>query len=261
MPDAAEAHVTRIALYPLKSLDGVDVSQVKVLSSGAFKGDRRWAMIDAQGNYVNAKRTPRLHDLAAEFDLARDQITIGHRGQLVAQSFSLTHQIEDLNRWLSDFFATAIRLIENTDVGHPDDLQAPGPTILSTETLLEISQWFDRPIAQTRRRFRANIEIAAPVPFWEDRLFGPPDRPVRFRIGPVVFEGSNPCARCVVPSRDPDTGEVIPRFAAEFAQRREATLPHWAARSRFDHFYRLAVNTKPVSTGGRISVGDVVEIL
>lgn len=261
MPKAADVYVARITLYPLKSLDGVDVSQVDVLSSGALKGDRRWAMIDAQGNYVNAKRTPRIHDLAAKFDLVHDQITIQPRSQLVAETFSLTHQIEELNRWLSDFFGGAIQLIENTDVGHPDDLQAPGPTILSTETLVEIARWFDRPIAQTRRRFRANIEIAAPVPFWEDRLFGSPDQPVRFRIGSVVWKGSNPCARCVVPSRDPDTGEVIPRFAVEFVQRREATLPAWSTRSRFDHFYRLAVNTKPASTGGRISVGDLVEIL
>lgn len=255
------AQVSRIALYPLKSLDGIDVPRAKVLPSGSLEWDRRWAMIDGLGNFVNAKRTPRIHELAAEFDLPRNQITVRHRDQAAAATFSLIDQTAELSRWLSQFFGIDIQLIENADVGHPDDLQAPGPTILSTESLQEVANWFDWPVAQARRRFRANIEVAASGPFWEDGLFGSQDEPVRFRIGPVVFAGSNPCARCVVPSRDPDTGVVLPRFTGDFAKRREATLPGWADRTRFDHFYRFAVNTRLASPGGWIAVGDVVEWL
>lgn len=258
MPNTEVAHVSRITLYPLKSLDGIDVPQAEVLPSGALEFDRRWSMIDGQGHFVNAKRTPRIHELSTDFDLVHRQITIGIRGHAIANTFSLTHQTAELCHWLSDFFGFEIQLTENADVGQPDDLQAPGPTIISTASLQEVASWFDWPIAQTRRRFRANIELTASAPFWEDRLFGPQDKPIRFRVGPVAFEGSNPCARCVVPSRDPDTGLVTPKFAVEFAQHREATLPAWADRTRFDHFYRLSVNTRPSSTGGRIAVGDVV---
>lgn len=256
-----DVQVFRITVYPVKSLDGVDVPQADVLPSGVLAFDRRWAMIDAEGNFVNAKRTPRIHELATEFDLARAEITIRSRGPSAAVTFSLIHETTELGRWLSDFFDTEIRLIENEEVGHPDDLQAPGPTILGTGSLQEVASWFGWPIAQTRRRFRANIEVSAVTPFWEDRCFGLLAQPIRFRVGSVVFEGSNPCSRCVVPSRDPDTGEVFSKFAAEFAKRRKATLPTWAERSRFDHFYRLSVNTRVASPGGRIAVGDVVEIL
>ncbi len=255
-----DVQVSRITVYPVKSLGGVDVPKADVLPSGALAFDRRWAMIDAQGNFVNAKRTSRIHELTAEFDLSRSEITMRNRGQAAA-TFSLIRQTAELSRWLSEFFGSEIQWIDNTDVGHPDDLQAPGPTILGTGSLQEVASWFGWPIAQTRRRFRANIEVAAATPFWEDRCFGSLAHPIQFRVGSVLFEGSNPCARCVVPSRDPDTGEVFPRFAAEFAKRREATLPSWAERSRFDHFYRLSVNTRPASSGGRIAVGDVVEIL
>ncbi|TXT22540.1 MAG: putative Fe-S protein [Planctomycetota bacterium] len=234
-----DVQVSRITVYPVKSLDGVDVPQADVLPSGALAFDRQ---------------------LAAEFDLDTVEITIRIRGQS-ATTFSLTQQTAELSRWLSEFFGSEIQLIENMDVGHPDDLQAPGPTILGTGSLQEVASWFGWPITQTRRRFRANIEVVTATPFWEDRCFGSPEQPIQFRMGSVVFEGSNPCARCAVPSRDPDTGEVFPRFAAEFAKRREATLPSWAERSRFDHFYRLSVNTRPDSSGGRIAVGDVVEIL
>jgi uncharacterized protein YcbX len=253
--------VARLTVYPVKSLDGVDVPSSRVLASGALEQDRRWAMIDGLGNFVNAKRTPRLHELAATFDLARDEITIGLRGQGPGASFSLARQSQELSDWLSDFFEFDVRLVENTEVGHPDDPQAPGPTILSTETLFEIASWFDLPLAQVRRRFRANIELSATAPFWEDRLFGAVGQPVQFRVGEMIWEGSNPCARCVVPTRDPDTGVARSLFSAEFVNLREATLPPWAERSRFDHFYRLAVNTRPVSGSGRIAVGDAVERL
>ena len=74
-----------------------------------------------------------------------------------------------------------------------------------------------------------------------------------FRVGDVQMEGINPCQRCVVPTRDPETGEVDDRFQKIFIQKRQATLPEWVERSRFNHFYRLAVNTRiPTSEAGKL---------
>ena len=114
-----------------------------------------------------------------------------------------------------------------------------------------------------RLRFRANLEIGGVPPFWEDRLFGPPETVVPFQIGDVIFHGVNPCQRCVVPPRDPETGDPLPDFSSIFRARRELTLPEWADRARFNHFYRLAVNTRvPASQAGHtLSVGDQVLIL
>jgi hypothetical protein len=47
-----------------------------------------------------------------------------------------------------------------------------------------------------------------------------------------------------------------------FARRRQDSLPAWAPADRFDHFYRLAVNTRRAE--GRpavLRVGDAVRIL
>jgi uncharacterized protein YcbX len=46
-----------------------------------------------------------------------------------------------------------------------------------------------------------------------------------------------------VPTRDPDTGEVIADFRERFVEQREATLPEWTPSDRFDHPYRLMLNT------------------
>ena len=82
-------------------------------------------------------------------------------------------------------------------------------------------------------------------------------------LGAVEFFGQKPCQRCVVPSRSPESGEVIPRFTQIFCERREATLPDFAPRERFDHFYRLAINTSLASAGelSRLAVGDAVRVL
>jgi uncharacterized protein YcbX len=90
--------------------------------------------------------------------------------------------------------------------------------------------------------------------FWEDQLFGEDERSVvRFQIGEVHFEGSNPCARCPVPPRDPFTGISLDGFQKRFTQLREATLPPWSPRPRFDHFYRFATNTRvPSSESGHL---------
>jgi hypothetical protein len=86
---------------------------------------------------------------------------------------------------------------------------------------------------------------------------------VRFRIGDVVFDGINPCQRCAVPPRDAETGINDDTFVRRFSDLRKRALPDWSARDRFNHFYRVAINTRLVSTerGDVIRVDDEVEIL
>ncbi len=114
-----------------------------------------------------------------------------------------------------------------------------------------------------RQRLRANIEIGGVPAFWEDQLFADADEIVQFKIGEVLFEGINPCQRCIVPTRNSRTGESYPNFQKLFSQKREETLPSWVNLSRFNHFYRLSVNTKiPASEAGKmVQVGDEIERL
>jgi uncharacterized protein YcbX len=114
-------------------------------------------------------------------------------------------------------------------------------------------------LAEARRRFRTTLEIEGVPAFWEDQLFAESESSVvRFKIGDVGFEGSNPCARCPVPSRDSHTGAADGVFQKRFSELRRAQLPRWAPADRFDHFYRLATNTRVPSTeqGKLLCVGD-----
>jgi uncharacterized protein YcbX len=257
------AQLARITVFPIKSLDGVCRDDAEITAAGSLRHDRRWAMQTPTGEFLNGKRFPAVHRLRAEFDLAAGTVRLRSQQATTWNTFHFEDDRARLATWLSDFFAMSVTLVENRTSGFPDDTAAPGPTILSTQTLQQVAAWFDLPLDETRRRFRANLEIDADAAFWEDQLFTSSAQGVAFQIGDVSFLGTNPCARCVVPSRSADTGEPTPQFQKQFAQRRQATLPPWSTRERFDHFYRLAVNTKPlmVPHTGAVRVGDAVRLL
>src|SRR5580692_7444806 len=82
------AYLSRIFIYPVKSLDGVSVETARVLPSGALANDRRFAIFDALGQYVNGKRNPRVHLLRSAYDPET------HRLKIAAGSDSRAHAFD-----------------------------------------------------------------------------------------------------------------------------------------------------------------------
>jgi uncharacterized protein YcbX len=134
--------------------------------------------------------------------------------------------------------------------------------VVSAASIEEVVRWFPELDAESvRRRFRANLELSGVPAFWEDHLFGPVGTAVQFSVGDIAVLGSNPCQRCPVPPRDPDTGAILVGFQKRFSDRRRETLPAWAEASRFDHFYRFSVNTLCAGQGGKwLRVGAPVAL-
>ncbi len=263
--------IQSIDIYPMKSLEPHSLQNANILSCGALQGDRCWAMVDEQGKYINGKRTPLIHSISSRFDASFNTIEIAFRDGKVEssneprwQQFELPAEKENLEQILSKHFGYPVFIQQDTKQGFPDDLDAPGPTLIGSASLEIMTQWFPGlTVPQLKKRFRANIVLETAEPFWEDRLFGPPESPRRFRVGDVELLGVNPCQRCVVPSRDSVTGEVWGGFQKEFARLRKESLPDGTAKEHFNHYYRFAVNTRisPDNKGASISCGDVVELL
>ncbi len=254
-------YVARLFVYPIKSLDPVAVDRVTILESGALKGDRTWAIFDRADNFVNGKRHQKIHALRSEFELATNVLSLRIQGTEQTVTFDLQQESEAVCNWLETYFVFPVKIKQNLSMGFPDDTVSPGATIISTATLEAISSWYpELDTEDIRRRFRANVEIAGVPAFWEDRLFTTPEQTVKFKVGNVEFVGVNPCQRCVVITRDPETGKSYPKFQKTFINQRKKTLPEWTERSRFNHFFRLAINTRlpPTEAGKLIEIGDIV---
>lgn len=268
---SAAPRLANIRLHPIKSLDPVSVAEARIGPAGGLELDRAWALYTLDNRLVRGKRTPAIFRIRAEFAPDVSSVTLSAatdpRG-IAARQFAFPQEHDAAAEWFTEFFEQRI-LVRHSRNGFPDDPIANGPTIISTPTLKTICQWFpELTLCEARRRFRTTLEIdgeAVPdalPPFWEDRLFGPANTyAVRFSIGEVNFEGSNPCARCSVPPRNSYTGEDGVGFQKRFSDLRREHLPAWATAECFDHFYRLAVNTRVAlsETGKALRVGDSLE--
>ncbi|MBD2176585.1 MOSC N-terminal beta barrel domain-containing protein [Pseudanabaena sp. FACHB-1998] len=263
------AKLSKIWIFPIKSLDAIAVNEVEITSGGALKGDREFALFDQKGLYINAKRNPKIHLIRSTYDLPNRLVSLCIQ-DLEANSrnittFHLDQDRDSLSHWLSDFFEKPVEIRQNPSNGFPDDPESWGATIVSEATLRTVQSWYTSPqlrMEQLQQRFRTNLEIADTEPFWEDQLITISGKTVPFKIGQVQFLGTNPCQRCPVPTRDPFTGEVYPDFQKIFMRQREATLPVNIERSRFNHFYRLALNTQiPLTESGKVlKLGDSISL-
>lgn len=256
--------VGRITIYPVKSLDGVSLQKARVGNGGCLLHDREYAIVDSSGNFINGKSNEQVHRLRSQVDLGNNIISFRHQEEVSWKNFHLQNEIAAINIYLSEFFGTRAALLKNTEGRFMDIPDIAGITAVSTASLETVTSWFaDMDIEETRKRFRATIEIRNVPAFWEDRLFFEEGTAVKFKAGEITFLGISPRARCVVPTRHPETGEVIHGFPKTFARQRTETLPEWSTLSDYGHAYYLTVNCFIPATefDKQIEVGDEVKII
>src|SRR5882757_3429373 len=256
--------LANIRLHPIKSLDPVHVKEARIGPGGGLELDRAWALYSVDGQWVNGKRTAAIHLIRASFAPDISSVTLSvpsDQRKIPTKTFAFPGDTANASQWFSDFFEQPIT-VRHSPEGFPDDTIANGPTIVSTASLQAVCDLFnDMDLDQARQRFRTTLEIDGVPAFWEDQLFSEEERSsVRFRIGEVNFEGSNPCARCPVPPRDPRTGEIISGFQKILSDYRRSHIPAWTPEARFDHYYRMATNTRvaPTESGRILRVGDTL---
>ncbi|MBI5726650.1 MAG: MOSC N-terminal beta barrel domain-containing protein [Ignavibacteriales bacterium] len=255
--------VHAIYTYPIKSLEGMAVRSSKITAGGSLLYDREFAFFDGEQKFIKGKNAPELFKVRVSYDLPRYTAFFSFEGSGNEASFNLLNDTDKIQSHFGNYFNKAVRFSRNTHSGFPDDVAASGPTFVSLASLHTVAGWFPGlTVEEIIRRFRVNIIIDDAPAFWEDKLFGLPGEVQPFSIGDVQFHGTNPCARCPVPTRDSRTGEILTGFQKRFAEMRQATLPPWSEPSRFDHYYRFTINTvmPPAQEGKTIHVGDEVII-
>jgi uncharacterized protein YcbX len=271
------AHVERLRVYPVKGLDGSEVETVRITDAGTVAGDREYAMCDPDADRIetgadmrtlayNGKQTGRIHDVRTAFDPDTGTLTVESKGSDERRVFDLSTDAgrAGASEWFGGFIDDSVDLRRREPPAFVDRPDA-GPSVISTATLEEVASWFEgMTVEGARRRLRANVEVGGVPAFWEDRFVGDdaPGFVVDGDDGEIGFEGAEPCARCVVPTRDPETGDPLPEFRERFVERREATVPEWANRDAFPHFYTvMLISRVPERSRERtISVGAPVVV-
>ncbi|CAN5580869.1 MOSC domain-containing protein [soil metagenome] len=254
----------RITIYPIKSLDGVSLQKAMITDGGCLLHDREYAMSDEEGNFIIGKSNPLVHSLRSAIDFETEVVSFRHQDETTWNQFHIQNEKSAIHNYLSDFFGTSVIFHQNKTGRFLDIPDISGLTVLSTASLKAISKWFGRmTLDETRKRFRATIEIEGVQAFWEDHLFSTEGKGIEFKIGDVTVLGMSPRERCVVPTRNPENGAVIHAFPKTFTQKRAASLPEFSALKEYRHHYYLTVNCylPPTEIGKWINVGDEVKII
>lgn len=249
--------VTVTALYTaaIKGTRVRSVERIELDERGAA-GDRKFFVADERDRMRNGKQLGSLQAVVARFDAPRlalefpdgsvvdGEVELGR--PIVTQFFS--HQVtgrEVLGPWaqaLSDFCGQPLRLLES---GSAVDRGAKGPvSLISRGSLRRIGEQAGAEPLDARR-FRMLIEVDGVAPHAEDAWLGR-----RLQVGSAILRFDGNVGRCLVTSRDPETGEVtVPTLDLLRAYRTglETTEP-----LPFGIYGRVL---RP----GTVSVGDTVE--
>lgn len=220
-----------IHVHPVKSARGIPVSRAEVGPTG-LRHDRRWMIVDGSGRFVSQREDPRLGRIAPRLDEHGDRLHLRapgadelslplrpgpgeRRAVTVWEDEVIARDCGDAAAaWLATVLGGPYRLVVLPDdsVRPVDpDHALPGdrvsfadgfPYLLATEASLDdLNRRAGTRL--TMERFRPNLVIAGSAPFAEDAWS-------RITIGGVAFRVAKPCARCVVPTLDPDTREAGP---------------------------------------------------
>src|SRR5450755_2520805 len=248
--------VTALSITPIKGTRLHTVDAVDLTELGA-RGDRVFYIVDDRGRMVNGKVIGELQAVVADHDEASRELALTFpdgaevRAPLVpgetvqTRFFPRTREARALTGpWHEALSAFAGRPLQIVQVPSAVDRGRQGAaSLISRASLQRLAQVGDREDIDARR-FRMLIEIDGVGAHEEDTWVGR-----RVRVGAALLRMHGHVGRCLITSRDPETGEVdLPTLdlLGEYRRDLESTEPlpfgiHGA-----------------VLEGGAVRVGDAV---
>jgi uncharacterized protein YcbX len=206
--------VTKLSIAAVKGTRLRRVEAVELVTTGA-RGDRRFFVIDDRDRMINAKGVGELHTVIAECGNGRltlrfpgDDVVEGEiaHGEEVSPRFysrALPGRIVD-GPWatrLSEHVGRPVRLVEPAG-GAVDRGRQGAISLISRGSL-------DRLAAEAggrdvdSRRFRMLVEVDGVDAHTEDRWVGR-----RARVGAATVRFGGHVGRCLITSREPETGVI-----------------------------------------------------
>jgi len=249
--------VTALSITPIKGTRICGVDAIELGESGAL-GDRRFFLIDARNRMLNAKVLGNLQaviaslsgeELMLSFPDGREVSgSVPGGGEAVTARFFSRERAGHLvdgpwNAALSEFAGQELRLVE---AGSAVDRGRDGAVSLVSRGSLERLAQEAGAGSVDARRFRMLIEIDGVAPHAEDQWVG---REVEVGDALLRFEGH--VGRCLVTTRDPESGEVtLPTLDLLRSYRGETDTTEPLAFGIYGRVLR----------GGTVRLGDSVRV-
>ena len=276
--------VSAVHVYPVKSLGGAAVQQAHVELAG-LRGDRRWMLVDPDGDVVTARERHVLLSVTASWDGAGsepDVLTLTAQGRRPLQVRTpagrpdvevrlsrldrATSAGQEADAWVSDLLGEPVRLVWLDDPARrpvgthhggtgtdPLSLADAGPVLLTTTaSLAQLNSWV---AAERAERGEPASEPLAMLRFRPNVVVDGDLAPFvedgwgRVRIGAVEYRFAEHCDRCVMTTLDPLTQAGGKEPLRTLARHRQ-----------WDHKVWFGVRLVPLSEG-ELRLGDEVEPL
>ncbi|WP_080057444.1 MOSC domain-containing protein [Spirosoma aerolatum] len=269
--------ISELYIYPIKSLGGIAVNEVVVEEKG-LRYDRRFMLVTPSGEFLTQRTNPQmaLIDVAIE----GDELRIWHRQRptdVLILPLTVSDSTESMLVTIWDSKdVPAVTVSPEADTWFTNVLGQPCRLVFMPETTrravdmqyalnddavsfadgypyLLIGQWsldyLNTRLAtpMSMRRFRPNFIVNGSLPNEEDG-WG------EFRIGDLNFYGVKPCARCVLTTIDPETGEQ-----GKEPLRTLATYRQWKHKILFGQ--NMLVKSTGAPIVGTVRVGQQVEVI
>jgi hypothetical protein len=212
-------HVRGLLISPIKGLR-VTPCQELVLDRGGVRENRRFYLVDERGSMVNGKQIAELSELRAEYLDAERTLTLtlpdGERisgpvrvgGEIDARFFRMTLRAPVvLGPWseaISAHGGRSLRLVEADPARKGVDRGDRGTvSLVSRGSLDRLAAVAGNGGEIDPRRFRMLVEVDGVDAHGEDTWIGH-----RVRIGDALVGFNGHVGRCLVTSRDPDSGKI-----------------------------------------------------
>ena len=247
------ATVSQLAIAPVKGMRLQSISEVQ-LGQGGVTGDREFLIIGKDGKLLQTSRTPALLRIEPTWDRVRNALTLGFPdGDVVedtpepgAPATTRMYDGREIPGWvipgpagaaLSGYLGRPVRLFQRAQEHIGNDDQPV--TLMSDASLQALAPECNGTVPDSRR-FRMTITITGTDAWAEHAWAGQ-----KVTTGEVILRVIAPVPRCVVTTRNPESGATDARILHALARlhgKNDITFGVWCEILR----------------PGRIHIGDVV---
>jgi uncharacterized protein YcbX len=208
--------VSWIAYAPVKGLRLAELDEVELTDTG-IPGDRRFHLIDARGHLVNSKRIGELLEVVASWEGGRLALRFPDGsvvesdvadGEPVTTNFygrPVTGALVQgpFSEALSDFTGASLRLVRPDESGAGVDRGPAGAVTMLSQGALQTLADVTATSEVDSRRFRMNFGVTGVPAHAEDGWLGR-----RVQLGEAVVVPEGHVGRCLITSRNPETGRI-----------------------------------------------------